>query len=102
MPIVHPAEVAARQIASQLSKERRSHRPPPLPHDRSRLEIAARRAATSLLVRLRGSCRGFPSRGNIFATCATQNFLGPVDFIRGVAMDGEQNAASLQAAFVTL
>src|ERR1700693_4737629 len=58
--------------------------------------------ATGLLVRLGGSRGGFPGGGNILAAGTLQDFLGPIDFIRGIAMDGEENSPLLQAPFITL
>src|ERR1700684_926945 len=41
-------------------------------------------------------------RGNILRIRVFQNFLRSLDLVRGVTVDGKQNAALLQASFVTL
>src|SRR5580693_565624 len=56
----------------------------------------------ALLIRLGGSGRGFSRGGNILAARAFQDFFCSIDFIRGIAMDGKENATFLQAAFIPL
>ena len=64
--------------------------------------IVSALGATGLLVSFRGSCGRFSGGRNVLSAGALQDFLGPVDFFRGIAMDGKENSAPLQAPFITL
>ncbi len=43
-----------------------------------------------------------PVEENILAARAFQDLFSPMDFIRGIAMDGKQNSTFLQTSFVAL
>src|SRR5580658_546733 len=67
-----------------------------------KLSAAARSCMADLLIVGLDVRRRLTGRGDILRICVLQDFLGTFDFVGGITVNREKNAALLQPSFVTL